>query len=53
MGSHKEISVSIPALLLARLDLHFYDPALGKPEYGTRSQLIAKLLKEWLEEQHD
>lgn len=53
MGSHKEISVSVPALLLARLDLHFYDPALDKPEYGARSRLITELLTEWLEKQHD
>jgi len=53
MGNHKEISVSIPIPLLNRLDLHFYDPAMDKPAYGTRSQLITKLLTEWLEEEYD
>ena len=49
MESHKEISISLPESLLNRLDLHFYDPAMGKPAYGTRSRLIAELLENWLE----
>jgi len=50
-NGHKEISVSIPERLLGRLDLHFYDPSLGKPSYGARSQLIVELLEKWLEQQ--
>jgi len=51
MPKHKEISVSLPEALLGKLDLHFYDPASDKPEYGTRSRLITQLLDEWLRKQ--
>ena len=48
---YREISVSVPELTLARVDLHFYDPAIGRPIYGARSQLITKLLEEWLDKE--
>ncbi len=48
-NGYKEISVSISERLLGRLDLYFYDPRLGKPSYGARSQLITELLENWLE----
>ena len=51
MEGHKEVSISLPVGLLNELDLYFYDPAMGKPAYGTRSRLIAALLENWLKEQ--
>ena len=47
----REICISIPERLIGRLDIFFYDPALGKPSYGARSQLISELLEKWLNEQ--
>ena len=44
--------VSVPAALAAQIELHFWDPVLGKPKYGDRSELIVSLLRTWLEQQH-
>ena len=45
------IKVSLPASLVAQLNLHFFDPVYGKPEYGKRSALIEQLLRDWLKGQ--
>lgn len=46
-----KIKVSLPASLLAQVDIHFFDPVTGKPRYGARSALIERLLRKWVREQ--
>lgn len=43
-----ELKVSIPAALLAELDLMLLDPITQKPRYSARSTLIATLLTNWV-----
>ncbi len=45
-----KIKVSLPIDILWALDKALYDPTFQKPRYGARSQLIAHLLRAWLEE---
>lgn len=40
--------VSIPVHIAARVELKLPAPQGGKPRYGARSQLIASLLEDWL-----
>lgn len=44
----KAINVSLPIDLLAKVDLLLLDAFRGKPRYGKRSELITKLLEQWL-----
>jgi hypothetical protein len=48
----REWKVSVPIDLAAAIEEQLYDPALGKPSYGKRSELICNLLRKWLETQH-
>lgn len=41
--------ISVPATLAAEIELEFWDPVLGKPKYGDRSDLLVQLLRSWLE----
>lgn len=43
--------VSIPADVLAEVDLRLWDPLRNKIHYGSRSALIVGLLRNWLEKQ--
>lgn len=45
-----EVSISLPARLVGEIDLEFFNDSTGKPEYGARSRLIARLLSNWLQE---
>lgn len=45
------IKVSLPTSLVAQLNLQFFDPVYGKPQYGKRSALIERLLRDWLKGQ--
>lgn len=45
--------LSIPRDLAAEVDMHLWDPALQKPKYGGRSELVAVLLRQWLETVRD
>lgn len=47
----REVMINLPESLLTRLDLYFFDPKTGKPKYGSRSRLIERLLREWLDRQ--
>lgn len=40
--------ISIPNVLALDIDLMLYNPALGKPIYGARSQLITDLLEQYM-----
>lgn len=42
---------SIPSSVALAVELRLTDPLTGKPAHGARSQLITKLLREWLNEQ--
>lgn len=43
------IDVQVPSHILRAVDDRLFDPRLGKPAYGARSDLIARLLADWLE----
>ena len=45
-----KIKVSLPIDIVLALDTALYDPTFQKPRYGARSQLVAHLLRGWLEE---
>jgi metal-responsive CopG/Arc/MetJ family transcriptional regulator len=40
--------ISIPASLAGAVELALLDTANNRPIYGSRSELISKLLREWL-----
>lgn len=40
--------VLLPAALAARLELLLLDPLTGAVRYGAKSQLVVRLLEEWL-----
>lgn len=44
-----EITLNLPADLMAEVDFYLLDPASGKPAYGARSQLVTLLLRFWVE----
>ena len=44
-----QVTLSLPRALIEHLDLLFYDPSLGKPQYGARSRLVTDLLQAWLD----
>lgn len=39
--------VPLPAALIERVDARLHDPVTGRPAYGARAALIARLLSEW------
>lgn len=43
-----EWKISLPAELAARIEMTLYSPHQRKPQYGGRSQLIERLLREHL-----
>lgn len=43
-----EVKLSLPAPLVAEMDLLLEDPLTQKPKYGARSRLIESLLRNWL-----
>lgn len=43
-----EINVVIPMDLSAAMDQLLWDPVLQKPKYGARSELVTKLLTDWV-----
>ena len=45
-----KIKVSLPIDIVLAVDTALYDPVFQKPRYGARSQLIAHLLRSWLED---
>lgn len=47
----KEIKISLPSSLVAKMELLLYDPMRQKPLYGSRSSLVRQLLERWVEEQ--
>lgn len=42
-------SCRIPVDVAAKVDLLLHDPLRGVPEYGARSALVSRLLREWLD----
>ncbi len=42
-----KFTVCIPSSLVARLNILLYDERLKTAAYGSKSQLVAQLLKEW------
>lgn len=46
-----EWKLSLPSSITAPVELILSDPLTGRPKHGARARLVAKLLKEWLEEQ--
>ena len=44
------VNISLPTRLVLEVDLEFIDHRTGKPAYGERSQLIGRLLQQWLDE---
>ena len=47
-NSPKQVPVQIPLDLLSEVDLLLWDPAYNQIEYGARSKLIVRLLREWV-----
>ena len=47
----KEVQLSLPTSLVDEVDLLLFDPVRGKLRYGARSNLIARLLRTWLDAQ--
>lgn len=43
-----QITVHLPAGLVAQLNLLLYDPLTARLGYGRRSELIATLVREWI-----
>ena len=50
MPNSVRITVRIPPDTLAQLDRHCYDPPRRQLKYGMRSQLITRLLQQYLSE---
>lgn len=47
----KEVNLSLPTSLVDEVDLLLFNPTRGKLRYGARSNLIAMLLRQWLDAQ--
>jgi metal-responsive CopG/Arc/MetJ family transcriptional regulator len=45
----KRTTINLPESLLARVELHLFDPVRVRRKYGGLSNLIARLLREELE----
>lgn len=43
--------ISIPVPLAAEIELRLFDPKTGVVEYGARSALVERLLRQWIEQQ--
>lgn len=43
--------ISLPADLAGAVELYLFDTIHKKPKYGSRAELIKKLLEEWVTEQ--
>lgn len=43
--------ISLPQSVSQRLNEKIKDPVTGKPQVGKRSQIIEKLVRQWLREQ--
>lgn len=48
--TRKRINLYIQEQLITELQIFFFDPARGKPQYGALSDLVNTLLKEKLDE---
>ena len=53
MPQNIDITVSLPADLLAKIDILHWDIVRGKPKHGARSRLIQKLLRTYLREREE
>lgn len=45
-----EIKVHVPTSVIGKVELALVDPVRGKPTYGSRSKLITRLLRDWLDD---
>ncbi len=43
-----ELKISLPAALVAEIDLLLEDPVTRRPRYGAKSKLVEALLRTWL-----
>jgi metal-responsive CopG/Arc/MetJ family transcriptional regulator len=43
--------VSLPTSLAAEIELYLFDPVRRKQAFGSRSALVQRLLREWLDKQ--
>lgn len=43
-----DLKLSLPAAVVAEVDLLLEDPLTRKPRYGAKSRLITALLKDWI-----
>ena len=46
-----EWKISVPESVVAPVSLLLSDPLTGRPAHGARSQLVTRLLREWLMQQ--
>lgn len=44
----QELKLSLPASLVAEVDLMLEDPLTRRPKYAARARLVEALLKNWL-----
>lgn len=47
--ARKRINLYLQEAVLAELQIHYFDPARGKPQYGVLSEIVNNALKEHLE----
>jgi len=43
-----EMRINVPQSIAAKMELLLLDPLTRRPRYGARSDLITKLLREWI-----
>lgn len=47
----KQWKISLPATLAGTVEFYLFDTLHKKPRYGSRAELIKRLLEGWVEEQ--